>query len=47
MPERNKAVARAVFEVWSTGDIDRLDERLTAARRVGKQRSSTERSLRG
>jgi steroid delta-isomerase-like uncharacterized protein len=24
--ERNKAVARAVFDVWSTGDIERLDE---------------------
>lgn len=24
--ERNKAVARAVFDVWSTGDIHRLDE---------------------
>jgi ketosteroid isomerase-like protein len=23
--ERNKAAARAVFEVWSTGDLDRLD----------------------
>jgi predicted ester cyclase len=23
--ERNKAVARAVFDVWSTGDVDRLD----------------------
>jgi predicted ester cyclase len=24
--ERNKAAARAVFEVWSTGEIERLDE---------------------
>jgi steroid delta-isomerase-like uncharacterized protein len=24
--KRNKAVARAVFEVWSTGDIERLDQ---------------------
>jgi predicted ester cyclase len=24
--ERNKAVARAVFDVWCTGDTDRLDE---------------------
>jgi predicted ester cyclase len=24
--ERNKATARAVFEVWSTGEIDRLDQ---------------------
>lgn len=24
--ERNKAVARAVFNVWSTGDIERLDQ---------------------
>jgi predicted ester cyclase len=23
--ERNKAVARAVFDVWSTGDVERLD----------------------
>jgi predicted ester cyclase len=23
--ERNKAAARAVFEVWSTGELDRLD----------------------
>jgi predicted ester cyclase len=23
--ERNKAVARAVFDVWTTGDVDRLD----------------------
>ena len=26
MSERNKATARAVFEVWSTGEIDRLDQ---------------------
>jgi predicted ester cyclase len=25
VPERNKAAARAVFDVWSTGDIHRLD----------------------
>lgn len=30
MLERNKAVARAVFEVWSTGAIDRLDELVAA-----------------
>jgi predicted ester cyclase len=24
--ERNKAAARAEFEVWSTGELDRLDE---------------------
>jgi len=26
MSERNKAAARVPFEVWSTGDLDRLDE---------------------
>ncbi|HZA89112.1 MAG TPA: ester cyclase [Solirubrobacterales bacterium] len=26
MSERNKAAARAEFEVWSTGELDRLDE---------------------
>jgi len=26
MSERNKAAARVAFEVWSTGDLDRLDE---------------------
>jgi len=26
MSERNKAAARVSFEVWSTGDLDRLDE---------------------
>jgi steroid delta-isomerase-like uncharacterized protein len=24
--KRNRAIARAVFEVWSTGDIERLDQ---------------------
>ena len=26
MSEENKAAARAVFEVWSSGELDRLDE---------------------
>ena len=26
MSERNKALARSEFEVWSTGELDRLDE---------------------
>jgi len=26
MSERNKGVSRVAFEVWSTGDLDRLDE---------------------
>jgi hypothetical protein len=26
MSERNKAAARVAFEVWSTGELDRLDE---------------------
>jgi predicted ester cyclase len=26
MSERNKAAARVAFEVWSTGDLDRVDE---------------------
>ena len=26
MSEQNKATARAVFEVWTTGDLPRLDE---------------------
>jgi steroid delta-isomerase-like uncharacterized protein len=30
MSEHNKAVARAVFEVWSTGEIERLDELVAA-----------------
>jgi steroid delta-isomerase-like uncharacterized protein len=25
MTENNKAAARAVFEIWSTGEVDRLD----------------------
>jgi steroid delta-isomerase-like uncharacterized protein len=30
MSEHNKAAARAVFEVWSTGEIERLDELIAA-----------------
>jgi steroid delta-isomerase-like uncharacterized protein len=30
MSEHNKAAARAVFEVWSTGEIERLDELVAA-----------------
>ena len=30
MSEHNKAVARAVFEVWGTGEIERLDELVAA-----------------
>ena len=26
MSEKNKAIARAEFEVWSNGDLDRLDD---------------------
>jgi ketosteroid isomerase-like protein len=26
MSEENKAIARAVFEVWSSGELERLDE---------------------
>ena len=26
MSERNKAIARAVFDVWCTGELERLDE---------------------
>ena len=26
MSERNKALARAEFEIWSTGELDRLDD---------------------
>lgn len=26
MSERNKAIARSEFEVWSTGELDRLDD---------------------
>jgi predicted ester cyclase len=28
--ERNKAIARAVFEVWGSGELDRLDELVAA-----------------
>jgi ketosteroid isomerase-like protein len=28
--ERNKAIARAVFDVWCTGDLDRLDALVAA-----------------
>jgi predicted ester cyclase len=30
MSERNKAAARAAFEVWSTGNLDRLDRYIAA-----------------
>ena len=30
MSERNKALARSEFEVWSTGELDRLDELVAA-----------------
>jgi predicted ester cyclase len=30
MSDRNKAIARVAFEVWSTGDLDRLDGYLAA-----------------
>jgi ketosteroid isomerase-like protein len=28
--EQNKAVARAVFDAWSTGELERLDELVAA-----------------
>ena len=34
MSEHNKAAARAEFEVWSSGELDRLDERVEAWRSV-------------
>ena len=30
MSERNKAIARSEFEVWSTGELDRLDDIVAA-----------------
>lgn len=30
LSEQNKATAKAVFEVWSTGDVGRLDELVAA-----------------
>jgi predicted ester cyclase len=30
MSDRNKAISRIAFEVWSTGDLDRLDVYLAA-----------------
>ena len=29
MSERNKAIARVAFEVWSTGDLHRLDDHIS------------------